>query len=197
MWPSWGASPVCARGGSNPRLHIPARGAWWGRGIPAEPFLPVFQTSCPLLHRLAGDGSPRQEPCHPINGHQKSRLKGGRCTNRRCAPAKHMESFPFPSIPRPFRTAGRGPPARPAVNKHECFAFTMHWATSRPEAAPQTRRSSLVACHCAPEGAPPHLVTCHYSLVTARPQGAPASTCPRPRRCSNRSRRSPPSRPCR
>ena len=29
-----GASPVCARGGPNPRFHIPARGAWWGEASP-------------------------------------------------------------------------------------------------------------------------------------------------------------------
>ena len=29
-----GASPVCARGGLNPSLHIPARGAWWGEASP-------------------------------------------------------------------------------------------------------------------------------------------------------------------
>ena len=56
-----------------------------GRGVFAEPFLPVFQTSCPLPHRLAGDGSPHQGPCHPIKGHQKSRRKGGGGTNWRCA----------------------------------------------------------------------------------------------------------------
>ena len=56
-----------------------------GRDVPAEPFLPVFQTSCPLPHRLAGDGSPHQGPCHPIKGHQKSRRKGGGGTNWRCA----------------------------------------------------------------------------------------------------------------
>ena len=48
-----------------------------GRDVPAEPFLPVFQTSCPLPRRLAGDGSPHQGPCHPIKGHQKSKRKGG------------------------------------------------------------------------------------------------------------------------
>ncbi len=53
-------------------------GSLVGRGVPAEPIVPVFQTSCPLLHRLAGDGSPHQRALLSNQGAPKVEAEGRR-----------------------------------------------------------------------------------------------------------------------
>ena len=106
-----------------------------GRGVPAEPFLPVFQTSCPLPHWLAGDGSPHQGPCHPIKGHQKVEAEGrrGHKLEMRPAEAGREKGVEWPHSPPQAARKWRRPPRIPGGPG----ALALHGegrASSRPRA---------------------------------------------------------------